>query len=179
MKAKLKPKKCKSCQCAFEPRSSLQKVCSPRCAIDYQKTKDAEKEQKALRRERKVFKDNDKAYQLSLAQKSFNAYIRKRDEKAPCISCGRHHAGQYHAGHYRSVGAARFLRFNEDNCHKQCSVCNNHKSGNIGEYRINLVKKIGLERVEALENCNESKKYTLDEIVEIKNTYREMFKEAT
>ena len=33
-----------------------------------------------------------------------------------------------------------------------CSQCNNHKSGNVVEYRIELVRRIGEERVQALEN---------------------------
>ncbi|TEW24926.1 recombination protein NinG, partial [Histophilus somni] len=88
---------------------------------------------------------------LKELQGVFNRFIRLRDKNLPCISCGRYHQGQWHAGHYRSVGACPELRFNEDNVHKQCSVCNNHKSGNVIEYRINLVAKIGVERVEFLE----------------------------
>lgn len=30
----LKPKKCKSCGIEFIPKNSLQKVCSPKCALD-------------------------------------------------------------------------------------------------------------------------------------------------
>ena len=52
--------------------------------------------------------------QLKLkAQKVFNAYIRKRDEGLPCISCG---TGQpQHAGHYFSAGHNSKLRFEERN----------------------------------------------------------------
>ena len=100
-----------------------------------------------------------------------------RDEKEACISCGRHHTGQYHAGHYRTVGAAPELRFNELNVHKQCSVCNNHLSGNLIEYRRGLVAKIGIEKVEWLEGKHEAKKYTIDEIIEIKKHYQQKIKD--
>lgn len=133
--------------------------------------RDAIKKERAERAERRE-KLKDRKWYLKKAQQVFNAWIRKRDEKEPCISCQRHHNGQYHAGHYRTTAAAKSLRFNEDNCHKQCAPCNNHLSGNIGEYRIQLIKKIGLERVEALENNNEVKKWTVDELKEVIERYK-------
>ena len=63
----------------------------------------------------------------------------------------------WHAGHYRSIGAAAHLRFNEDNVHKQSGEQNVYKSGNIEAYRKNLIKKIGLERVEAPDRDWETK----------------------
>jgi hypothetical protein len=66
------------------------------------------------------------SYFIKQAQHAFNEFIRYRDRDFPCISCGRHHDGQYHAGHFRTTGASPELRFDEDNCHKQCSACNNH-----------------------------------------------------
>jgi len=113
---------------------------------------------------------------LTEAQAAFNAWIRKRDEKLPCISCSRFHSGQHHAGHYLSTGARPELRFDEANVHKQCAPCNNHKSGNAIEYRINLVKRIGGKRVGMLEGPHEPKKYTIDEIKEIKKEYKEKVK---
>ena len=87
-------------------------------------------------------------YWAKRAQDAFNAFIRERDAAEPCICCGVYHDGQYHAGHYRSVGGHPELRFDESNCHKQASYCNNYKSGNLAEYRARLIHKIGLERVE-------------------------------
>ena len=100
-----------------------------------------------------------------------------RDAKEPCISCGRYHEGQYHAGHYRSVGSTPELRFNELNCHKQCSVCNNYLSGNAIEYRRGLVAKIGIDQVEWVEGKHEPNKYTIDEIVQIKKYYQQKIKD--
>ena len=107
-----------------------------------------------------------------------NKFIRLRDKNEPCISCGRYHQGQYHAGHYRSRGACPELRFNEDNIHKQCAPCNNQKSGNAIEYRINLVKKIGIERVEFLERQDHPPlKLTIEEIKEQIKIYKAKCKE--
>jgi len=69
------------------------------------------------------------------------------------------------------------LRFCELNVHKQCSVCNNHRSGNIVEYRINLVKKIGAEQVEWLEGSHKPEKYTIEQIKEIRAEYQLKLKE--
>ena len=113
------------------------------------------------------------------AQPEFNKYIRLRDKGQPCISCQRHHSGQYHAGQYRSVGAFPELRYVEKNVHLQCSVCNTHRSGNGIDYRINLVKKIGLAAVEELEGPQEPKRYRRDDILSIKTKYKALAKELT
>jgi hypothetical protein len=111
------------------------------------------------------------------AQQAFNAWVRERDKDLPCISCQRHHTGQYHAGHYRTTKACPELRFEPLNVHKQCSVCNNHLSGNILEYRINLIKRIGIELVDWLEGAHEPKKYTIDDLKAIKAEYKEKLKQ--
>lgn len=111
------------------------------------------------------------------AQQAFNEFIRERDRQAgyPCVSSGRPldwSGNQVDAGHFRSTGAAPHLRFNEDNCHAQSKHDNQFLSGNAVEYRIRLIERIGLERVEALESDNEPRKFTIDELLEIRNTYR-------
>jgi hypothetical protein len=50
-------------------------------------------------------------------------------------------------------------------------------SGNLIEYRRGLVAKIGIEKVEWLEGKHESKKYTIDEIIEIKKHYQQKIKD--
>ncbi len=177
MNTAIKLKTCAVCKEEFSPFQTTQKVCSPSCALKYKSFKLNEKQKKQNRAAVRELKANDRSYQLRLAQAEFNKSIRLRDDKEPCISCQRHHDGQYHAGHYLSVGAFPELRFEEDNCHKQCSACNNHLSGNIAAYRINLIKKIGLDRVEKLETTRPPKKYSLDEIVEIKNHFKFKAKE--
>jgi len=96
--------------------------------------------------------------------------VRLRDS-GPCISCQRHHDGQYHAGHYRSVGAMPSLRFNTWNIHKQCSACNNHLSGNMIDYRINLIGKIGQARVDWLEGPQETKSMDIVYLRRIKSVF--------
>jgi len=55
------------------------------------------------------------------------------------------------AGHYYSAGKYSCLRFNEDNVHGQCKSCNYFKSGDLLNYRMNLIERIGKEKVEKLD----------------------------
>ncbi len=113
---------------------------------------------------------------LREAQAAFNAFIRARDAAEPCISCGRFHTGSYDAGHYRSVGAQPALRFDENNVHKQCVPCNQHKGGNIVEYRIRLIQKIGAEAVALLEIEHEPARYSIEDAQRIKAVYKAKLK---
>ena len=89
---------------------------------------------------------------LSELQTVVNKYVRLRDAECGCISCDKdmYWDGQWHAGHYFSRGHSSSLRFNLNNMHKQCSVCNNHLSGNIGEYTPRLIDKIGMDKYDSL-----------------------------
>jgi hypothetical protein len=79
----------------------------------------------------------------------FRKWIRSRDHDQPCISCGSWNTSD--AGHYYSAGHYPELEFNEDNVHGQCRKCNMFLSGNLLEYRKGLIKKIGEQRVIALD----------------------------
>ena len=183
---KPKRKRCKQCNKLFQPLRQMQPCCSPECAVKYVKDKDNRKKviEKAQKDDRKETKAklrqlgrSDRSKAEKAAQAAFNKYIRERDKDLPCISCGRHHEGQYHAGHYKTRGAHKELALNELNCHKQCAPCNNHLSGNLVNYRINLIEKIGLDKVEWLEGPHEPKKYTVDEIWNIEKQYKQKLKE--
>lgn len=183
-----KQHKCKECGNYFvRIYSSTQQVCSVPCASKYGKRKAEEKRKKQEKSDRlqerkrmQALKEKIKtrAEWLKDAQRVFNQFIRLRDKDLPCISCGRYHQGQYHAGHYRTVGSSPELRFCETNVHKQCSACNNHLSGNLVNYRLGLIAKIGLERVEWLERQDHSPlKLTVDEIKALIKRYKAKVKE--
>lgn len=109
------------------------------------------------------------------AQVAVNKYIRARDRDKPCVSCGSMPddklGGAFDAGHYRSRGSASHLRFNLLNIHKQCVKCNRFKSGNAVDYRIELIRRIGLENVEKLENDNEPRKFTIEYLKRLKKIF--------
>ncbi|PWE39596.1 hypothetical protein C9I50_18165 [Pseudomonas prosekii] len=173
-------KRCPSCRVMFAPARDSQAVCGEiECAIAYgQSEKGRATTRKVLadveRREIKVRKEKLKtrAEHLKDTQTAFNAWVRERDAELPCISCGRHHLGKYDAGHYRTVGSNPALRFEPLNCHRQCSPCNTQLSGNIVNYRIALVKRIGVDNVDWLEGPHEAKKYTVEELKAMTAHYR-------
>ena len=174
-------KKCKICR---EP-ASIKVPVGSFCSIDHvyqharnlqdkaRKRKEAKERQEHRQRKEAV---KTRSEWLKQAQTVFNQYIRLRDKDLPCISCQRHHQGQYHAGHYLTVGARPELRFNELNVNSQCSACNLHLSGNLINYRINLISKIGKNKVEWLESKHEPLKITIIEIKELIATYRAKIK---
>ena len=69
------------------------------------------------------------------------------------------------------------MRFEEENCHKQCVKCNQHLSGNTVEYRKRLIDRIGLERVEAIEADQEPRKHTIPDLKEMIDHYKKMVRE--
>ena len=179
-----KPKTCKNpdCRVSFVPQRLGQAVCNYTCGLAI-KDVNQEKALKSLalveRREIKVRKEKLKSRSdhMREAQQAFNAYIRARDQAAGhlCISSGKPldwSGNAVDAGHYRSVGSAPHLRFDERNCHAQSKQDNRFLSGNAVDYRIGLIARIGQEAVDALEADQSVRKYTVDEIKAIKAKYR-------
>ena len=168
---------------------NLKAFCSMSCMSSYAASVvRKEKQVKKLEVKRDLKKRKDKLDETvpiwtKKAQKAFNAYIRKRDENQPCISCGKTNppyvgvGGVWDCGHYRSVGSCPELRFEELNAHKQCKHCNSFLSGNVVEYRINLAKKIGQEKLEWLEGNHDLKRYRVPELKEIEKLYKKKKKD--
>jgi len=175
-------KTCKVCKQPFTQYNTIQALCVP-CAIVKGQKKTVIDRKKALQIEKRYLieeKDRIKTKKkwADEAQIAFNAYIRARDGKI-CISCGTTKPDiQYCAGHYRTRGAASHLRYNEDNVNSQCNKkCNLERSGAISDYRPALIAKIGIERVEALENNNQAHTWTIEELKAIKSEYKAKLKE--
>jgi len=183
-----KPNKCRFCK-ARMPEDKERQVLHDDCMqpwIDSRLAKIAaarEKKDRAEFRERKA-KLKRIPDLIKEAQTAFNAFIRERDRDQTCICCGRTgtnvdglHAHGWDAGHYRSTGSASHLRFNEDNCHRQLVYCNRHGAGRAVDYRIGLVVRIGIARVEALEASNAPHKWERDELIAIRALYVGKLKE--
>ncbi|MEB0226275.1 recombination protein NinG [Pseudomonas sp. 10S4] len=178
-------RRCPSCRVMFTPVRDSQAVCGEiECAVAHGKSEKGQATtRKALadveRRKIKVRKEKLKtrADHLRETQVVFNEWIRLRDAALPCVSCGRYHNGQWHAGHYRTVGGNPELRFEPLNVWRQCAPCNNHQSGNIVNYRIELVKRIGADKLDWLEGPHEPKRYTIEQLKTIKSECRALIKE--
>ena len=115
----------------------------------------------------------------AIATKHFNKFIRNRDKDKPCISCGKYTTLQ--AGHFYSAGKHSSVRFNEDNVHGQCLSYNYFKSGDLLNYRTNLIQKIGVDRFEKLTlNVMQTKQtgYKFDRffLIEVIEKYKELNK---
>lgn len=186
----LRSRKCRICFTRFTPDRKNVVWCGPECAVLVAKEaveKQAREKEKAVRvadrAKREALKPRSKW--LSEAQAAFNAYVRARDAHQPCICCGRTSEKQYltgtnwDSGHYRSVGSAPHLRFHEDNVHRQLVYCNRHGAGRAVDYRIGLIARIGLAAVEALEADQTPRKWTVEELQQIKATYREKLRKLT
>jgi len=157
----VKDKTCKHCGSCFIPVRPLQQVCSPICASRLVKT--AKKEEAERTKARKAALKSRRQW-MDEAQTIVNKYVRLRDKDKPCCSCDRPASwdGQWHASHFRSVGAASAVRYNLWNIHKGCSICNNHKSGNLEGYRPRILERIGSEKVDWLMGQNQLVKYEVD-----------------
>ncbi len=187
----IKPKKCRAPGCGqrFKPSLSTQKVCCMACARAMAKDPKLQKvAAKAITRQKRQDlqerreKLKTKGEHLREAQQAFNAYIRERDRLAgyACISSDRPldwNGNAVDAGHYRSTGAAPHLRFDENNCHAQSKHDNRYLSGNVADYRLGLIQRIGLAAVEALEADQEPRRYTIEDLQAIKALYRQKLRD--
>lgn len=175
-------KRCPQCRKSFPTESmvrfGVQHFCTFEHAVEYANKsstkKKGDKIKRADMRERKEKLKSINDY-IKEAQIAVNSYVRARDYGKPCISCQVHvvhkMGGAMDAGHYRSRGSAGHLRFNVLNIHSQCVTCNRWQSGNVVDYRISLIKRIGLEQVEKLESDNSTRKLTKEYLIRIKKIF--------
>ena len=182
----LKQKTCKSCRHKFVPSRPMQTACSTACAIAIAERKREKQVQQMAAEKRRETRQQLESMKgipelIREADKAFCAFVRARDAGKPCICCGRSSSGwsrggDWDAGHYRSRGAASHLRYHEDNCHSQLKQCN-RRAFDVASYRRNLIERIGIARVEALENDNGTHKWTRDELIAIRRHYTAKRKE--
>ena len=169
-------KSCKKCGEIFTPFTTLDKHCYI-CKKTEQALKNLAKMKKDKLKKQKEDLLTVSDY-LKLAQQVFNKWVRLRDKDQGCISCGKEINGVRHASHYLSSGGHSAVRFHTDNVWVSCYKCNVMLSGNGIEYRMRLIKKIGVERVEWLEeNGHEVKRWTKDELKEIIAEYKKKIKD--
>jgi len=174
----------KECPVRFVKRGMGHIVCSPNCFHVYIARK---READRLKAEKKSDRDRKEALKtrsdyIKEAQVAFNSYVRHRDAGKLCICCDRplqaaQIGGGFDCGHYRSVGSAPHLRFDERNAHGQTKQCNRYGAGRAVDYRIGLIKRIGLEAVEDLECDQDSRNWSISDLKTIKVHYREKLKE--
>ena len=182
--------RCPHCKAKLEQGQRIHAECIDPWA-DAQAEKAKRAEAKKARAAAKVERDSIRARKEAIktlptlkaeAQQAFNAYIRARDADKPCICCGLPLSagdvgGSFDCGHYRSVGSAQHLRYDERNAHGQRKQCDRWGAGRAVDYRIGLVARIGLAAVEALESDNAPRKWLREELIYIRDRYRAKLKE--
>ena len=188
--AREKKHKCavRTCRAEFVRPQPFVTWCSPECGTvvalaKVAKQKDATAKAERKDRQEKLAKFKRKADHVADCQKAFNAWVRFRDRFEPCIDCGKHASadsltgGAYDAGHYLSRGSHPHLRFDERNVFKQLKGCNRPGGTTAASFRAGVVARIGLAAVEALEADQESKHYTVDDLIAKTAHYKKLLKE--
>lgn len=170
--------KCKVCKEPYTKERITQQVCGATCAIKLIELSNAKKARKAAAKDKRETKEKLDALEKKSvlerrAQKAINDYVRARDAWLGCITCDKpsNWHGQWHAGHYKSVGSNSYLRFNLWNIHKQCSVCNNYQSGNIGEYKELLPLRIGQAKFDWLNSAPQLKRFERDYLIRLAKVF--------
>jgi len=181
-------RKCKVCKGPVDKPGAVQTpivaLCSWDCIQKFLTTNDAQKRIKKAERDKvRTRKDRleTRSQKIKKAQIAFNRYINIRDSKKPCISCdcppvANKRGGLRDASHYRSRSSAPHLRFHPMNVWSSCKKCNRYMEGNLIPYRKALVEKLGLEKVETLENNNATRKFTFTELDKIRTLYTQKAK---
>lgn len=163
----------------FTPTRPFQCWCSPDCGLTIAHAKKEQAEQRKRSDERKADRARKQelkplSYWTERAQKQVNRYVRFRDRGKPCISCNTEWKPNFQAGHWLTTKARHELRFHLDNIAAQCVQCNLFKSGNQQLYRVALVQRIGLERVESLEGPHALPRWRKEDYQRIEAQFRKM-----
>lgn len=160
---------CPSCLFDFYSKDERGKILFKK-AKDILKAKNWKEEKAKMKESVKTLSDYE-----AEAKRSFQKWVRLRDENKPCISCGNPSQEDRAGGHFYSAGMYSGLMFNPDNCHSQCNTyCNKYLSGNLLQYRKGLINRFGIDFVENLDKLsNELRnyKYTQQELIDIKKKY--------
>ena len=154
--------------------------CDYDCATRYGMANKEKGKRIKHREQKREYVSNKLTTRKRAAKEICHLYIRTRDKDKPCPCCGEPLGDDFHAGHFWESGNFPFLRFDEDNIHGQKASCNIFKGGDSGFYRQNLIERIGLERVQYLDDNRSNKvKLTADDYREIEAKYKAKLKELT
>lgn len=182
-------KKCCGCKKRFKTETMISTPIgyfhSKQCRFEYATKKPKELKKKTSERLDKEFKVRKRDYNQNklstrkrAAKEVCHEYIRLRDKNELCICCNEPLGEDYEAGHFWESGNFSFIRHHEDNIHGQRKQCNRFKGGDSGFYRENLIKKIGIKRVQWLDNNrSNNNKITVDDYRKIEKYYKEKLME--
>lgn len=117
-------------------------------------------------------------------QTEINKIARLIDAEKGCTSCDHGHNNDFtrrkNGGHKKSVGSNPTLRFNLDNIHLQCYICNAFLGGNEHQYHKGLTQRYGkdyADYVESLPGLYKTIDLTIDDLKECVKTARFIVRE--
>lgn len=177
-----KEKKCVICEVSFMPNKTTVRVCSLDCAIVFAKNKVEKQEHKEWNKRKKDIKAKleTEGSLKQLLQRHINILVRQIDKNCCCVSSGRSY-GQMQSGHFWTTQSQPSIRFHLFNIWIQSAHDNNHKSGNITEYRKAIIKYFGqhiMDYIDDLPRLFPVLKLTKEEIKEKTEIVKECIKEA-
>jgi hypothetical protein len=157
--------------------------CSQDCIVEYAASKGKKAVKKQIAKVYSPGRSNTKVSnpvktRKRAAKEACHLYVRTRDKNQLCICCDRELGENYQAGHYLESGNNPLVRYEEDNINGQRLDCNYFKGGDSGLYRVNLIKKIGLNRVLRLESMKGGAvKRTAQDYKKIEDYYKDKLKQ--
>jgi hypothetical protein len=174
--------RCKHCKTKFVPKKFLQKYCleTDECITSFLSHAKEVKAKQQRAKDKKTREGLKTLTELeSEAKREFQKWVRLRDKEKPCASCGTNNAKEWHGSHLYSANLYSGLIFDERNVHKCCDYCNVYLHGNLLNFRKGLIERYGKEFVEQLEADSirlRNYKYTKEQLIEIKNKYKQLNK---
>ncbi len=187
----VKRHRCTNCKKYFDADSMIivtaGKFHNQKCLIEYgmKNTGSVIKKAKVLKKQKNAkqkreYYANDLKTRKGAAKLACHKYIKLRDKGLPCICCDRPLGlgRSSHAGHFHESGNNPLIRYDEDNIHGQLAYCNQYQGGDSDDYRGNLIKKIGIDRVNRLDGLKGgTMKRTCEDYREIEEYYKAKSKE--
>ena len=167
---------CSSCYAEFLTETEVGKLILSKALNKAQKPRiELEKAHKENKEKKGI------AGALLVTKTLVHAYVRKRDQNKPCISCGCQWNDKFQAGHYYPGGSFETLKFNLDNINGQCIQCNLFNEGNFENYTLKLPERIGKERFDNLVRLASidkqfSKVWNLENLKEIRDNIKKLNK---
>ena len=137
--------------------------------------------QEAHKQLKTIVRNNDKKTRTRATREFCHSYIRARDRKLACISCGATIIGSGHASHYFDSGQFSAIRYDEQNIHRSCEQCNTHGHGNKTGYRAGLIERYGIgyvNQLEAKKDLGRNKKWSIEELLQLENYYKLKIKQV-
>lgn len=174
-------KKCKNCKNPFEPRfSTLERFCwELECKYMEAMEKVSKIKSMRVKNQKKELKKKKEALEtikemMKRVQKVVNLYVRTRDAGKECCSCDTILRGKFDAGHFWNSNNFKNVTFDaERNVSGQCVKCNRWEHGSLLQYREKLIKRIGPEKYNQLEeDARVTRRFTKSELQETLDEYK-------